>query len=66
MIARYIFFCLIVSQLSLSLTTLASNPPVSYLGIEQGLSNNAVTCILQDNYGFMWMGTYNGIQPRKM
>jgi signal transduction histidine kinase/ligand-binding sensor domain-containing protein/CheY-like chemotaxis protein/AraC-like DNA-binding protein len=37
------------------------NPPFKYLGIEQGLSNNAVTCIIQDNYGFMWMGTYNGL-----
>jgi len=36
-------------------------PPVSYLGIEQGLSNNSVTCIYQDHKGFMWFGTYDGL-----
>ena len=34
---------------------------INYLGIEQGLSNNAVTCIYRDHYGFMWMGTYDGL-----
>ncbi|MEI9806875.1 MAG: two-component regulator propeller domain-containing protein [Bacteroidota bacterium] len=32
-----------------------------YLGIEHGLSNNAVTCIYQDHNGFMWFGTYDGL-----
>jgi ligand-binding sensor domain-containing protein len=36
-------------------------PPVSYPGIEQGLSNNAVRCIYQDHMGFMWFGTYDGL-----
>src|ERR1700744_4401515 len=35
--------------------------PIKYLGIEHGLSNNAVTCIYRDGYGFMWMGTYDGL-----
>ena len=35
--------------------------PISYLGIEQGLSNNAVRCIYQDHSGFMWFGTYDGL-----
>lgn len=35
--------------------------PVNYLGIEHGLSNNAVTCIYKDHQGFMWFGTYNGL-----
>lgn len=34
---------------------------VKYIGIEQGLSNNAVTCIFKDHYGFMWIGTYDGL-----
>lgn len=34
---------------------------IKYLGIEQGLSNNNVTCIYQDNNGFMWFGTYDGL-----
>lgn len=37
------------------------NYPVEYLGIEKGLSNNSVTCIYQDNYGFMWFGTFDGL-----
>ncbi|MBO9660220.1 MAG: hybrid sensor histidine kinase/response regulator, partial [Chitinophagaceae bacterium] len=35
--------------------------PVRTLGIEAGLSNNAVTCIYQDQRGFMWFGTYDGL-----
>ncbi|GAO42291.1 hybrid sensor histidine kinase/response regulator transcription factor [Flavihumibacter petaseus] len=35
--------------------------PVGYLGIEQGLSNNAVRCIFKDHSGFMWFGTYDGL-----
>lgn len=34
---------------------------ISYLGIDQGLSNNSVTCIYQDHKGFMWFGTYDGL-----
>lgn len=35
--------------------------PISHLGIERGLSNNSVTCIHKDRYGFMWFGTYDGL-----
>lgn len=38
-----------------------ANFRVEYLGIERGLSNNAITCIYQDNRGFMWFGTYDGL-----
>lgn len=39
----------------------AANYPIKYLGIENGLSNNAVVTIYQDNKGFMWFGTYDGL-----
>lgn len=39
----------------------ATGYPVKYLGIEDGLSNNAVTCVYQDHKGFMWFGTYDGL-----
>src|SRR4051812_29154592 len=39
----------------------AQDLSIKYLGIEQGLSNNAVTSIFRDHYGFMWIGTYNGL-----
>ncbi|MDM7924455.1 MAG: two-component regulator propeller domain-containing protein [bacterium] len=28
---------------------------------DEGLSSSTVTCILQDSRGFMWIGTYNGL-----
>ena len=34
---------------------------VRYLGIENGLSNNAVNAIFQDHNNFMWFGTYDGL-----
>ena len=34
---------------------------IKYLGIENGLSNNHVTSIYQDEKGFMWFGTYDGL-----
>jgi signal transduction histidine kinase/ligand-binding sensor domain-containing protein/DNA-binding NarL/FixJ family response regulator len=39
----------------------AADLPVKYIGIEQGLSNNVVTSIYQDYNGFMWFGTYDGL-----
>lgn len=37
------------------------NVKLSYLGIEDGLSNNIVTEIFSDHNGFMWFGTYDGL-----
>ncbi|MES2240302.1 MAG: response regulator [Bacteroidota bacterium] len=34
---------------------------ISYLGIESGLANNAVTSVYKDKRGLMWFGTYDGI-----
>jgi signal transduction histidine kinase/ligand-binding sensor domain-containing protein/DNA-binding response OmpR family regulator len=39
--------------------SLAQN--LHYLGLEQGLSNNSVTSIYKDKYGFMWFGTLDGL-----
>ena len=32
-----------------------------HLGLEQGLSQNSVLCILQDSTGFIWIGTKDGL-----
>lgn len=32
-----------------------------HLGIDEGMSQNSVMCILQDRKGFMWFGTKDGI-----
>lgn len=39
----------------------ANEIPLQYLGMEKGLSNNNVTCIFKDHYGFMWFGTFQGL-----
>lgn len=41
--------------------SLAGYPVSACLGIDQGLSNNFVRCIYQDKNGFMWFGTYDGL-----
>lgn len=42
--------------------TQAQNDPVfSFLTVEDGLSNNWVKAILKDHDGFMWFGTFNGL-----
>ncbi|MGM9478372.1 two-component regulator propeller domain-containing protein [Pedobacter sp. GSP4] len=42
---------------------LAQTPAVTikYLGVENGLSNNVVNSLYLDRFGFMWMGTYDGL-----
>lgn len=40
---------------------LTNGQQISFLGIDQGLSNNSVRCIYQDHAGFMWFGTYDGL-----
>jgi signal transduction histidine kinase/ligand-binding sensor domain-containing protein/CheY-like chemotaxis protein len=47
--------------LILAIRLFADNYPVRYLGIDQGLSNNVVTTIYQDYKGFLWFGTYDGL-----
>lgn len=32
-----------------------------HLGVRDGLPDNAVTCTIQDQMGFMWFGTYKGV-----
>ncbi|MBE7171296.1 MAG: response regulator [Williamsia sp.] len=39
----------------------ADYPVTAYLSIDQGLSNNSVRSIYQDHRGFMWFGTYDGL-----
>src|SRR5688572_15556916 len=46
---------------SLILTGQGIHPYFKHLTVENGLSNNWVKCILKDRDGFMWFGTFNGI-----
>jgi signal transduction histidine kinase/ligand-binding sensor domain-containing protein/DNA-binding response OmpR family regulator len=36
-------------------------PVISKLGLKDGLSNSEVRCIYQDSKGYMWFGTYDGL-----
>lgn len=42
-------------------TANANQIPIKHLGVDQGLSNSSATCITQDEYGFIWIGTYDGL-----
>ena len=52
------FFCCPASSFSLSAAGL---PPLGRMGIEQGLSNNSVKAIYRGHRGFLWFGTFNGL-----
>lgn len=39
----------------------AQEHPVKHLDISMGLSNNSVNAIYQDKDGYMWFGTYDGL-----
>src|SRR6185295_9360786 len=57
---RILFFiCLLVT----SFFAMAQKQSIRFqrLGIEQGLSQSNVVCILQDSRGFMWFGTRDGL-----
>lgn len=61
---RLLVACLLFSfyQLFCAAGAAAKELPAIYrLGIEKGLSNNSVRCIYQDHNGFMWFGTYDGL-----
>jgi ligand-binding sensor domain-containing protein len=54
---------LAVAMLLAGSVTGEPSPPIrfSHLSIGQGLSQVSVTCILQDRRGFMWFGTWDGL-----
>jgi signal transduction histidine kinase/ligand-binding sensor domain-containing protein/DNA-binding response OmpR family regulator len=56
--AIYAYF--ILASLLFTATVRAA-PPITRLGIEDGLSNNSVRVVYQDKRGFIWLGTYDGL-----
>ncbi|MFC4211228.1 two-component regulator propeller domain-containing protein [Pedobacter lithocola] len=47
--------------LSINLCFSQAQPLIKYIGVESGLSNNIVNSLYLDRFGFMWMGTYDGL-----
>ena len=49
---------------SVSLFNVLSQPKqlqFKHITPDDGLSSSSITCFLQDYKGFMWIGTYNGL-----
>ncbi len=62
---KYYPFCRLIIVLALIIPTLLpaqkSNIRFQHYTADQGLSQNMIDCILQDSKGFMWFGTWNGL-----
>ncbi|MFD2968720.1 hybrid sensor histidine kinase/response regulator transcription factor [Sphingobacterium bambusae] len=57
---RFIITLIILLLITIDLGAQNSNQ-VQTIGIDQGLSNNNVTKIYKDKEGFMWFGSYDGL-----
>jgi streptogramin lyase len=54
----YLYILVICWQLA---TTSSAQNHIKTLRVEDGLSQGFVTCMIQDKRGFMWFGTYDGL-----
>lgn len=54
-----IVFCTVVMTIVVQLR--AQDYKFSHISVEQGLSQTVVNCIMQDQLGFMWFGTQEGL-----
>lgn len=61
LLVKTVLFYLAARLFFLPSATAFNNEPVTRLGTANGLSNNSVTSIFRDHAGFMWFGTYDGL-----
>lgn len=50
-----------LTLITFSLSGYSQDYPIKFLDISDGLSNNSVITIYQDSDGYMWFGTYDGL-----
>ena len=53
------FFCLVIFSCNISIAQ--DQLKFDYLSIKNGLSHNTVFSLSQDRYGYIWIGTQNGL-----
>lgn len=58
---RTLFFSIFFFSFTLYFLNAASNPTFDKITSLDGLSHNTVRCMLQDQTGFIWFGTLNGL-----
>ncbi len=56
-----VFFALIIFANTFLVAQQLKNYSVKFLTTQEGLSQNAVTSIIEDKHGFMWFGTRGGL-----
>ncbi|HJX71441.1 MAG TPA: two-component regulator propeller domain-containing protein, partial [Bacteroidales bacterium] len=58
---RYFYIPVLFIGLAISAHAQKSVLRFQHYTADQGLSQNMVDCILEDSKGFMWFGTWNGL-----
>ncbi len=60
-IGRRLFICLVLIIILVSNIPAQNAIRFNHLTVRNGLSQSAVNCIFQDNKGFLWIGTQDGL-----
>ncbi|MFC5683054.1 hybrid sensor histidine kinase/response regulator transcription factor [Flavobacterium sp. MAHUQ-51] len=55
------YLTLLYTLLFSSIVGFAQEYSIRFLDVTDGISNNSITTIYQDNDGYMWFGTYDGL-----
>src|SRR5690242_3357572 len=60
---KVIHYCMLIGLLASSLWLHAQRQPLEFerLSTDAGLSHNQVNCIFKDRQGFIWFGTFAGL-----
>lgn len=58
---RLVFFLLFILAGNFSFGTEFSQLRFNHFTVEQGLSQNTILSVVEDKYGFIWLGTWEGV-----